>query len=283
MVGEGALMSGVVSIGDVPWSRGDMLARLEQFASLYDRRPITDNTDGMLSPHMFLAWVALQALQPKAIVESGVFLGQGTWFFEQACPEARLYCIDLDLSRIRYRSDRAEYFDRDFSTIDWSPLPRDATVLFFDDHQDAYERVKIAKWFGFKHLIFEDNFPPSQGDCYSLKRVFMHSGFKFAPPPYWSLRARLKWQVAKRFGILADRYAGVPPNELDERYLRENLDVYYEFPPVFRSERTMWGDPWDNVHYPTPDALLTSVEKDYQRRFMEEAMYYGWMCYARLK
>lgn len=276
-------MNGIVAIGEVPWSRGDMIGKLAEFASLYEQRPIKDNAGGMLSPHMFLAWFALQALKPKAIIESGVFLGQGTWFFERACPDARLYCIDLNLARIQYRSDRAEYFDRDFSMIDWHRLPRDETLLFFDDHQDAYERVKTAKWFGFKQLIFEDNFPPSQGDCYSLKKVFMHSGFLFAPPTYWSLRAKLKWQIAKRFGILADRYAGVAPNEFDALYLRQNLAIYYEFPPIFKSERTMWGDAWNVLNYPTPGALLSSVEEEYQGRFRDEATNYGWMCYARLK
>ena len=276
-------MSGVVTLGEVPWSRGDMIRKLAEFASLYEHRPIKNNAGGMLSPHMFLAWFALQALKPKAIIESGVFLGQGTWFFERACPDAQLYCVDLNLARIQYRSNRAEYFDRDFSAIDWNRLPNDETLLFFDDHQDAYERVKTAKWFGFKHLIFEDNFPRSQGDCYSLKKAFMYSGFKFSPLPYWSLRAKLKWKVAKHFGILADKYVGVSPNELDAQYLRQNLAVYHEFPPIFRAERTMWGDLWDDLNYPTPDALLSSVEEEYQRRFMDEAMSYGWMCYARLK
>lgn len=260
-----------------------MIRKLAQFAVLYEQRPIRNNAGGMLSPHMFLAWFALQALKPRAIVESGVFLGQGTWFFEKACPDARLYCIDLDLARIQYRSERAEYFDRDFSRIDWNDLPKDDTLLFFDDHQDAYERLKTAKWFGFKHLIFEDNFPASQGDCYSLKQAFAYSGFKFDPLPYWSLRAKLKWKLAKLFGILADKYLGVAPNELDAIYLRQNLAVYHEFPPIFRAERTMWGDPWDDLHYPTPPALLSSVEEEYQQGFMDEAMSFSGMCYARLK
>ncbi len=276
-------MTGVVTIGEVPWSREDMVRKLPEFALLYEHRPIKNNAGGMLSPHMFLAWFALQALKPRAIIESGVFLGQGTWFFEKACPDAQLYCIEPNLARIRYRSDRAEYFDRDFSLIDWSHLPKGETLLFFDDHQDAYERVKTAKWFGFKQLIFEDNWPPSQGDCYSLKQAFMHSGFRFLPLPHWSFRAKLKWQVAKRFGILADKYVGIFPNELDAQYLRQNLDIYHELPPIFRSERTMWGDLWDDLNYPTPDALLSTVEDEYQRRFRDEAMYYCWMCYVRLK
>ena len=247
-------MSGVTRIGQVQWSREDMTGKLEEFSWLYHERPIKDNTGGMLSAHMFLIWFALQALKPRVIVESGIWLGQGTWFFERACPNAQLYCIDRNLDRIQYRSNRAKYFKRDFSTIDWSHLPKGETVLFFDDHQNALERVKTAKRFGFKHLIFEDNYPPLQGDCYSLKKAFMHSGFKH----------------------------GIPANEVDAKYLKQSLEVYYEFPPIFKAERTRWGDLWDDENYPTPEPLLNSVEREYQQLYVDEAVYYTWMCYVKL-
>ena len=272
-----------MTIGEAPWSREDMMEKLEDFSSLYDNRPIKNNSGGMFSPHMFLAWFALQALKPKAIIESGVWLGQGTWFFEKACPDAQLYCIDLNLDNIQYRSSRAEYFDRDFSTIDWSHLPKGETVLFFDDHQNAYERVKTAKWFGFKHLIFEDNYPSLQGDCYSLKKAFMHSGLRSVPSHSRSLKVWCWKRIQSLLGIKDCSNRGIPPNDVDATYLRRNLEAYYEFPPVFKAERTRWGDPWDDVNYPTPGALLSSVEKEYQQKYMDEAKNYTWMCYARLK
>lgn len=276
-------MSSIVTIGQVPWSREDMIRKLEEFSSLYDDRPIKDNTGGMLSPHMFLIWFALQALKPKVVIESGVWLGQGTWFFEKACPDAQLYCIDPILNRVQYRSDRAEYFDRDFSTIDWRQLPKDETVLFFDDHQNAYERVKTAKWFGFKRLIFEDNYPPLQGDCYSLKKAFAHLGFKFTPAYSQSLKSKLKRKLLAVLGVTDYNYREIPPNDVDAQYLRQNLEVYYEFPPIFKAERTRWGDLWNDENYPTPEPLLSSVEKEYQQRYMDEAIYYTWMGYIRLK
>jgi len=59
--------------------------------------------------------------------------------------------------------------------------------------------------------------------------------------------------------------------------------VYYEFPPIFKAERTRWGDRWDDEHYPTPEPLLSSVEKRYQQKYKDEAVDYTWMCYAQLK
>lgn len=132
-------MQQVTSFGEVPWTRDELVAALEEFANLYRNRPIPNNAGGMKAPHMFSTWFGLKRLAPKAVVESGVWLGQGTWLIEQACPQADLYCIEPVLDRIQYRSKKARYFDRDFATLDWTALPAQETVLFFDDHQNAYE------------------------------------------------------------------------------------------------------------------------------------------------
>jgi hypothetical protein len=222
-----------------------MLAALPEFSSIYGRRPIRDNKGGMRAPHCFATWFMLRKLQPTAVMESGLWRGQGTWLIEQACPDADLYCIDIDLGRLEYRSPRATYFDRDFRKGDWSALARESTVLFFDDHQDAVKRTKMARALRFRHLIFEDNYPTGRGDCRSLKQVLSRS-----------------WL----FG------GGV----------RDALAVYSEFPPVYQAERTRWGDPWDD-RYPTPPSLLQQLTEPWQQCFFDEAQAYTWMCYARLK
>ena len=275
-------MGGLTTIGNAPFSREDMRGSLDEFSRLYDTRPIKHNAGGMSSPHMFLAWFMLRMLRPAAVVESGIWRGQGTWLIEQACPEARLYCIDIDLSNRRYKSERAEYFDRDFSMIDWTGLPKDETLLFFDDHQNGYERVKTAKWFGFKHMIFEDNYPAFEGDCYSLKKAFAHAGLRFDLVRSDSPKLKYK-QLKRKMLVRIGRMEEVAPNDIDAKYLRQNLSVYCELPPVFKVERMRFGTAWDDENFPTPEPLLQSVEQDYQRRFLDEAASYTWMCYARLK
>ena len=268
-------------VGKVPWSRKEMIEKLYEFSNLYKQRPIEVNKGGMRSSHMFQAWFALKKLNPKVIIESGVWYGQGTWFFENACPNAELFCIDINLNRIRYRSDKAKYFYSDFSTIDWSTLPKDETVLFCDDHQNSYERVKTAKWFGFKHLIIEDNYPPYVGDCYSLKKAFLNVGFKYNPSRPKSIKARIKRKIEKHIGIT--RYSEIPANNVDSTYLEQNLDVYYEFSPIFKSKHTRFGALWDDDNFPTNEPLLNLQEEEYQRIFFDEAGYYNWMCYVKLK
>lgn len=275
-------MTDVTHIGSEPWTRQQMKDSLEEFASLYQKKPLSNNEGGMKSPHMFLAWFVLKTLKPKAIVESGVWHGQGTWLFEKACPNAELHCIDLNLKRIKYRSDRAKYYAQDFSTIDWGRLPKKETVLFFDDHQNAYERLKTAKWFGFLHLLFEDNYPLVQGDCCSLKKIFMCSGLPSAKRQ--SRMSKIHKTTESLLGIeIRKKNINACLSGVEAGYVRDNLDVYCELPPVFKIDRTRWGDLWDEQKYPTPPPLLDSVEKEYQKIFHTEAAYYTWMCYVKLK
>ncbi len=268
----------------MPWPKEEMVEKLEEFSHLYKYRPIRHNTWGMKSPHLFLAWFVLQKLKPKVIIESGVYLGQGTWFFERACPNAKLYCIDINLHQIKYKSEKAKYFNRDFSTIDWSHLPKNETVLFFDDHQNAYERVKTARFFGFSQLLFEDNYPPQQqGDCYSLKQAFAHSGCNWPYTKKQMLKICAKNTVKTIFNKPHSFYKKVPPNNVDATYLREHIEIYQELPPIFQLRQTRWGDNWDNAIYPTPEPLLNRVEEPYQQVFWDEAMFYTWLCYVKLK
>ena len=266
----------VTGWGLPPWHRDEMVASLEEFAALYEQRPLRENPGGMTSSHLFLSWFVLRRLAPRAIVESGVWHGQGTWFFERACPRAQLHCVEPHLERIQYRSSGARYYDRDLSTIDWAALPED-TLFFIDDHQDAVERIKTIHWLGFKHMIFEDNYPPGRGDCYSLKQAFMEAGFHYVPG---TVPEKIRG-IAR--GLLQVQPKGVAANPVDAKYLKKNLEIYQELPPIFRVKRTRWGDEWSDERYPTPEPLLTAVEKPTHQVYLDEATGYTWICYAKLR
>lgn len=282
-VAKAAWMS--VEIGTPPWSREDLVAALPEFLSLYPKRPIRDNEGGMKAPHMFATWFMARRLAPKAIIESGAWKGQSTWLLEQACPDAELVSIDIDLSRREYISPRATYHDVDFSEIDWSEFPVESTLVFFDDHQNAYERLLQCRWFGIRDLLFEDNYPASRGDCYSLKKAFAGAGFD---PE--AARTRGVWRAR-----LAHAIAGQAPSAnlpgggrvaADGRHaamLYKNLEVYHEFPPLFVREQTRWGDAWREPEYPTPSALLDASERERYPVLWEEAQHYTWICYVRLR
>lgn len=279
-------MDGLTSIGTAPWSREQITHAVSTFEALYQTRPIQDNSGGMKSPHMFATWFMAKHLSPSVIVESGIFKGQSTWLLEQACPDAEIISIDLNLSQREYVSERATYFDRDFADIDWSGIDTSSALAFFDDHQNAYSRLQLCKWFGFRHVIFEDNYPATQGDCYSIKQAFSGAGFE----PLGSGRHKetAGQKLARKLNLLptlTPQYnrVQISPNQHDAAALRRNVEVYSEFPPLFKRDETRWGDKWTGTKYATPEPVLPATAKDNHPVLWEEALAYTWICYVMLK
>lgn len=269
-------------IGRPPWSREELAAALPAFEAMYARRPIRDNQGGMKAPHVFAMDFMARRLAPDVIIESGVFRGQSTWLLEQACPNARIIAIDPNLSARDYVSPRVTYHDTDFSRLDWSGLRGSSVLVFFDDHQDAYVRLQQCKWFGFRDVIFEDNYPSVSGDCYSLKKALAGAGFEPAPAST-GLRATLRrWSAGAGSDMGAFQGRRVLPNVHDAAMLRANLEIYHEFPPVFAPERSRWGMPWSDPELDPPAPLLEAGERERYPVLWEEAEQYTYICYARL-
>jgi hypothetical protein len=233
-----------VSLGNNLFLREEMQSHLNEFEDLYLKRPIENNQGGMKAPQAFYAWFIAKKINPETIIESGLWYGQGTWFFEQACPEANIICIDPNLNNLKYKSNRAKYITQDFNTIEWDKivLNRENSLCFFDDHQDANSRLPFLKKYKFKHFMFEDNYPIGKGDCNSLKKIL----------------------------------------ETDNEYsliIKDLLDVYQELPPPIKLEKTRWGDDWSK--YPTPEPLLNEWKTS--SCYYEGADNYTWICYGKIK
>mgnify|MGYP004032281571 CR=1 FL=1 len=128
---------------------------------------------------------------------------------------------------------------RDFSDIAWElELPPDVrrnTIIFFDDHQSGLRRSVEAARFGFRHVIFDDNYLPFTGDNAALKG-FQHD---FMPIYQWK-----DLPMAGRSGSVAQHQAPKAwlPNlhnltRAEFAALRRIYDAtvrqYYEFPPVW--------------------------------------------------
>ena len=271
-------MQEIKQIGRLNWTTNEIKDSIPEFLELYHKKPLDNNQGGMLSPHMFATWFMLKKLNPKSVIESGIWKGQGTWLIEQALPDVKIYSIDINLEIREFISDKVTYFQKDFSEIDWSIIEdKSNTVLFFDDHQNALNRIKIGEELGFKQFIFEDNYPAKQGDCYSLKKAFQHAGFEPVQQPIQGLKAKIM-KIIK-----PNNLERVKPNKEDSQYLKNVLETYYEFPPIFKRESTRWGDDWNEEDYPTPNPVYSKLESDHLKIFQQEAVYYTWICFASLK
>jgi hypothetical protein len=240
-------------IGTPFWNNDLLKSHLEEFSELYKQRPgLDDNEGGMQSSVLYFAWFLAKELKPTTIIESGVWKGMSTWFFEQACPEAVIYSIDpCPQFRSTYTSKKVIYLSSDMITHNWRSLVEDKenTLCIIDDHQNDLKRLQYCSKVGFKHVFLEDNYPPNIGDCYSIKKAFCDKTIVL--------------------------------NNLPIYYQLNNLiEVYAEFPPVFKSELTRWGDRWDS--YDTEEPLYTKIEAPYLNIYHKEVANYTWPCYVKL-
>lgn len=270
--------------------RAVAMTALREFAEVYESRPLRSNFGGMGFNHSFATWFMLKTLQPQVVVESGVWRGHSTWLIENAVPQARLYCFDPRPDRRSYTSDRAVYVTADFSRFDWSKVDTQHAVVFCDDHQNSYERLKAGAWFGFRHYIFEDNFPSGEGDSYSLRHIMAGSGHphiqmsrRYALRPKQVLKRLFIEPLLARLG--AQQSVIVPPNTADAGNLRRRLVRYEEFPPVVRREKTHWQTTWSGA-YASDEPMCSDVENAADvcgQRAYEWDWDYGYICYVELR
>lgn len=243
------------------WKREDLINHIDEFDKLYENRPIKDNEGGMKSAHMFSSWYIIKKMAPKILIESGIWKGLGTWFFEKASPNTQIISIDPAPHFRIYTSPAVTYQTEDFLQTDWSFVSNQDTLIFFDDHQNCLPRIKRCKELGFKNIIVEDNYPYQQGDCYSPKKILSNKNYV------------IDW---------AGQRTWYRKNVEDLEFLKNNIEVYQEMPPIFSSSVTRWGDIWNEENYPTPLSLLPDEHKDRYETFYSERLDYTWICYLEI-
>ena len=247
----------------------DIEIALSEFYALYATRPIKDNGGGMKSPHLFNTWYAVKKLQPKLIIESGVWRGLGTWFLEKAAPDSTIISIEINYSNLIYKSPDVVYLNQDIKTYDWDKIlnekyahiSRDEILVFLDDHQNFLHRLEFIHSLGIKHILYEDNYPPSQGDAYSPKKILSCEDY-----------------VIDRAGAREMHKFSYQSRADFERFVK----TYQELPPIFKLNQTRWGDVWEDPNYPTKPPLLSNERKKDFPVFFDEADSYTWICYMEL-
>ena len=189
----------------------------EEFAEVFKGRPDKVNLRGIRINHAFAIYMIAKKLQPQAIIESGVNAGQSTYMFRKAAPRAKIISLDpMNASDVgqapRWIDDtNNDYLTgsnfKDIENVDWknyAGIDITSTLVFIDDHQRSYSRIKHLHPLGFKHFIIEDNYALFRGASmreigHSPKTILLGRGRDMS---------RALW-------------------------LTENLESYHEIPPLF--------------------------------------------------
>ena len=254
----------------IKYTGEEIREELDKFYKIYQDRPIKDNEGGMKSPHLFNTWFLIKKINPKLIIESGVWKGLGTWILEKAAPNAKILSFDVTYQHLEYASDHVKYFQQDITTIDWDKflseeypnIKKEEILIFLDDHQNFLNRIEFVKSIDLTHVLYEDNYPISQGDTYSPKKIL-------------SMRDYVMDNAGDRTSYKFSFF--------DYERLTQAIDTYQEMPPIIKTKDTRWGDPWSDEHYPTKSPYLTSSEATKYPLYLQEANSYTWICYMGVK
>ena len=131
-------------------------------------------------------------------------------------------------------------------------------MLFLDDHVDITKRLNFIRENNILNVIYEDNYPITQGDCVSPKKILESQDF-----------------IVEKNGIRKNCSLSI--NE--KKTFLEQLCSYEEAPPIFKSKVNRWSENW--LMHPTPAPLLSLKYKNKFSTFYEERLMYTWLCYLK--
>jgi len=250
-----------------PITNKAIIGHIPAFLELWHKRPIKNNFGGCSSVHALYLYVTIKELGIKYVVESGVWKGQTSWLIEQLIGGPNMV-------RIEPRSDIVEYnpngsmdaigpaFD-DFGNIDFPKLNADEWLIFVDDHVDAFTRLIQCKDKGFKHVLFDDNYPAVVEGKSSAKMIKERNELK-----------SLKYYYSQPIGL----------NASDE-LIRKDIDkfgTHMEFPPIYSvmGEKTRWNDACGL--YPTRQALFSPLSENGEDLWKDRKDY-TWPVYFEIR
>jgi len=253
-------------------------SEFSEFLQLYQKRPIVENAGGVRAQGAFFLWHFIRKVNPILVIESGVLKGQTTWIIEQAAPHAKVIALDPCLGKLQYRSPKAVYLSDDFAALPLDFRFEQPVVCFFDDHQDAFERVLQAHGKGIKYLIFDDNYPPGWDDSMQ---------------PHLTLRGCFEMkqhkEKAEALKKLIKRYYIAPQvvGKTAGGFICEQRACPY----FFYLQAGEWPSIWQGLEKIRPEAL-ENLPSIWQRPedlplkemeiFAQDAPYYRWMTYVEL-
>lgn len=255
---------------------------LKNFLKIYKKRPIKDNKGGCQINHAFALYCILKKLKPKVVIESGVYKGQTTWIIEKALPNAKLICIDINLSQRKYISKKAIYSNVDFKFHDFSKIPSDS-VVFFDDHVNHLNRIKEANFFKIKNIILEDNYNYKNGDFQTIKQLFENhkfvhneSFFSYFKTFFLFLNIIIKKMISSKYNAYNDLNSingRIRDFYFNKNYLnniKKNINTYFEFPPLIK------------IKMKTKKPLLKKTDTKL-KKFFAELKSYNYITLIKLK
>lgn len=82
---------------------------------------------------------------------------------------------------------------------------------------------------------------------------------------------------------ISARLRDAKPSSIDFKILEKNMDIYYEFPPIFSNSQNRWGDSLNEDPYKIAKPLLEESSKNDFNLSEIELNSYNSLTYIKLK
>ena len=130
---------------------------IERYDLLFHDSPFHELGGGMGYNNGLVLFCFTASVNAAQIIESGVWKGFTTYILDHASSaNSKMFCFDINLSKIEWRSAKAEYFEHDIN--EWTANVDGESVLsLYDDHVSQYDRLQYSYDRGFKYLVFDDD------------------------------------------------------------------------------------------------------------------------------
>jgi hypothetical protein len=255
---------------DLTFTRDD----LDDFIINCNFLEIIKNDGGMKLPDMFSFYFLLKKLQPKVVIESGVWNGLSTKLIRNTLgPNVTIICLDpreIDIQNGGFvdSSHNTKYFVGDnfidFKDFDLQNYDRESTLCFFDDHQNAVQRLIQCKNKNIKHLFFNDNYPVNCGSHFTLQHLLLND-----PRDKFDLHNQYKYSI--------NTFPQIDLSKKNE-YIGY-IDTYHIFPNIFPSKIDTWEGIFDCK------SLFDNYYNDDEQYliFKKYASNYCWNTYVTIK
>ena len=132
-------------------------SQIIHYERIFRDAKISDLNGGMGFNNGLILFILTALLDPKKIIESGIWCGYTTLLLDKAsCDDSEIHCYDINLDRNEYKSRKAYYFNCDISeSVDISYV--DFDLALFDDHVAHFDRILFCLRNNVKAIILDDD------------------------------------------------------------------------------------------------------------------------------
>ena len=135
---------------------------IDTYEDIFRNNNISNLNGGTGFNNGLILFILVKHFSPKKIIESGIWRGYTTYLLDQASNDiAKIYCYDINLDRIQYKSKKAYYYEEDI-TENVNHAHDNVDFAFFDDHVAHFDRIKYCMKKSIDIIILDDDVTYSQ-------------------------------------------------------------------------------------------------------------------------